>query len=178
MSNLTFGVIADIQYADQEPLGQRFFRNVLNKLPAAIEEIRKHQPAFILNLGDTVDNGLKNFKPVLRLMPDDIRVYNTLGNHDYYLMAPSNYPKVRELLGMPADYYDFSAGLWRFILLDSNDIIVEKGGHSLARAHSLMSAAEASRAGHAFSWNGAVSDEQLGWLDDVLKNAKPKDKKS
>ena len=49
---IKFGVIADIQYSDDDAKGTRFYRNSLNKLEASINDINTELVDFSVILGE------------------------------------------------------------------------------------------------------------------------------
>uniref|UniRef100_A0A803JZD2 Manganese-dependent ADP-ribose/CDP-alcohol diphosphatase n=1 Tax=Xenopus tropicalis TaxID=8364 RepID=A0A803JZD2_XENTR len=96
----TFGIIADIQYADMDnrfnylKTSMRYYRNSLTQLKAAVEEwaMESIKPAFILQLGDIID-GIntkdKSSKTALErvLVEMDklpIQFHHVWGNHEFY----------------------------------------------------------------------------------------------
>ncbi len=83
-------------------------------------------------------------------------------------------PKVHDRLGMPARWYDFSLGEFRFIVLDGNDVstfapALGDPRRELAKAR-LEALCEAG-ALNAQDWNGSFSNEQLSWLRATLAKA-------
>lgn len=146
---LTFAAVADIQYADKDTAGTRFYRESPAKLHSVAADLNRAQPAFIIHLGDLTDG-----QPKPELCKQDVetiaaalkcvtaRWKHVLGNHD----AKAG----RELLAGPLGFkefrYEFTlpklAG-WRFVVLDGND------------------------AGY-----GIFSAQQLDWFRSVLAQAK------
>lgn len=104
-----------------------------------IAAIKKHQPDFFLNGGDTIYAA--DYKHITRERVQEqwniwhdcrrqfseYEIYSCLGNHDMWWAAPDKqdamYGKdhvVREL-GIPHRYYSFDKKGWHFIILDSNN---------------------------------------------------------
>ena len=99
---LTFGIIADVQYADVDDgtdfsqTRQRFYRNSLNLLKNAVNEWKSNADSvsFILQLGDLIDGknkqgGLMTSKRALStaLHPFNslhVPIYHIIGNHELY----------------------------------------------------------------------------------------------
>src|SRR4029453_11452175 len=116
---LSFGVISDVQYADQPDLGARAYRDSPAKLEWCASAMRKERPSFVIHLGDFVDAGaasLDRISPVWNKMPAPR--YHVLGNHDF--VVPGESPAKR--MGMPAPWYDFSVKSWRFVILDGMNL--------------------------------------------------------
>ncbi|KAJ8413750.1 hypothetical protein AAFF_G00082570 [Aldrovandia affinis] len=96
----TFGVIADIQYADIEDgfnfkhTRKRYYRNSLRLLRRANEKWKSEavQPRFIIQLGDVIDGYNKKYDAseraletvVNELDKSAIEVHHVWGNHEFY----------------------------------------------------------------------------------------------
>ncbi|XP_061087525.1 manganese-dependent ADP-ribose/CDP-alcohol diphosphatase isoform X2 [Conger conger] len=96
----TFGVIADIQYADIEDgfnflhTRKRYYRNSLRLLHRANEKWKEEavQPSFIIQLGDVIDGFNKKYNAsetaletvVNELGKSAIEVHHVWGNHEFY----------------------------------------------------------------------------------------------
>lgn len=97
---VSFGVVADIQYADEEDgcdfwgRRRRYYRHSLRLLRAAVEAWAAEQPplAFVLQLGDCIDGvnarrgaaegALERVLAALRRLP--VPVHHAWGNHELY----------------------------------------------------------------------------------------------
>ena len=102
----SFGVIADIQYADAEKAGDRDYRNSIIKLEQSINELNNHELSFIVNLGDMIDRDYASFdKPLAILEKSNAPVYNAIGNHDFDVDDQFK-GKVRERLSNEKGYGD------------------------------------------------------------------------
>jgi len=106
---LTFGVIADVQYADCDDgtdfskTRQRFYRNSLNLLKNAVNSWKSSTDpiSFILQLGDLIDGKNKQGGEIVgkRALTTALRpfnslhlpVYHVIGNHELYNMTRSFY---------------------------------------------------------------------------------------
>ncbi|KAK0047095.1 manganese-dependent ADP-ribose/CDP-alcohol diphosphatase [Biomphalaria pfeifferi] len=107
--HITFGIIADVQYADCDDgtdfskTRERFYRNALNLLKNAINDWKRSDDpvAFVLQLGDLIDGknnigGETSSKKALStaLNPFNslhIPVYHVIGNHELYNLNRSFY---------------------------------------------------------------------------------------
>ena len=102
---LSFGVIADVQYADVEDgynfamTNRRYYRTALDMLQKAIESWTHNKvlkPAFLLQLGDVIDGKSKRsnisdkcLASVLEKFSHfDGPIYHIWGNHEFY-----NFPR-------------------------------------------------------------------------------------
>lgn len=171
---LRFGLIADAQYADADPEGERHYRSTPEKMKRAAETIRAAKPAFTLHLGDFIDRDFKSFDTMLPLMNDlGHPVHHLLGNHDYSV-ADVEKARVVATLGMPHDYYTFRSGSTRIVMLDTNSLSTYKhpanSPGATASSERLKALESAGHAG-AKRWNGGASDPQLEWLDRELTAA-------
>ncbi|KAM9177753.1 manganese-dependent ADP-ribose/CDP-alcohol diphosphatase isoform 2-T3 [Mergus octosetaceus] len=97
---VSFGVVADIQYADEEDgcdfwgRRRRYYRHSLRLLRAAVEAWAAEQPplAFVVQLGDCIDGvnarrgaaegALERVLAALRRLP--VPVHHAWGNHELY----------------------------------------------------------------------------------------------
>ena len=96
------------------------------RLPHALADVRKRNPALIINTGDTID-GSSRSEEKWRLWRDavaaeisGIPLYNLLGNHD--IDRPLTKEASCRELGMPARFYTFDKLGWRFVMLDGNGL--------------------------------------------------------
>ena len=170
---IRFGLIADIQYADCEPHGSRFYRNSLPKLDACIAILNGAGVDFTINLGDLADRSYQDLDSVLvRLNRLERSVFNLSGNHDYNGI-PDNQALCRKL-GMPAEYYAFEEKGWVFILLNTNEIADyslpadAEGRRELADMHARI---QQTGGRQGASWNGGIGRWQLEWLAERLADA-------
>jgi len=139
--DFSFGIIADIQYADI-PDGHsyhgtpRFYRNAKVALRRAVSMWREGALplSFTIQLGDIIDGNCKeNAEIALDGILDELNafgkpVYHMLGNHCLYNLDRELLHQKMEIPNLPADggsYYFFVPHpSWRFIVLDSYDVSV------------------------------------------------------
>jgi hypothetical protein len=57
----SFGLIADIQYCDCDPVGTRFYRSSIDKLLEAVISLKIDSPAFVINLGDMIEKDFTSY---------------------------------------------------------------------------------------------------------------------
>lgn len=171
---LSFGLTADVQYADADPQGERHFRESPAKLQEAVADLAKEKLPFTLHLGDVIDRDFGSYETILPLFKDlGHPVRHLLGNHDYSVKDDEK-GRVAALLGMPADYYAFTERGVRFLMLDTNGLSIykhPKGGAEAMAATELMKKLAETKANNAKPWNGGVQPEQLAWIEKELTAA-------
>ena len=170
---LRVGLIADIQYANAETRGTRYYRNSLNKLRACVEDLNQQKVQFSLNLGDVVDRDPKDLDSVLSIL-DRLKkpVYNTTGNHDYHGVTENK--SLFAKLGMPSEYYSLEKKGCLFILLNTNEIASYAnvtGTWKEKELKNMMDSIKAVKGVNAQEYNGGISSRQLKWVDSLLAKA-------
>ena len=170
---ISFGLVADLQYCDSAPLNNRYFRNAPEKLKKIIREFNQHKLDFVVNLGDSIDQEWESFDGILPIF-DELQVpaYHVLGNHDYEV-ADHYKPEVNERIGIEKQY-DFSMGNWRFIVLDGNEISTfanVEGTKNYEKAQQVLHEMEQQQKVNANFWNGGIGEQQLTWLNSTLEKA-------
>lgn len=171
----SFGVIADVQYCDCPPSPVRFYRKSTDKLQECITTLNKQDLAFTLDLGDLIDRDFSSFATILSEYKSlNARVYRTLGNHDYSV-APERRADVPAQVGLhPSGYYDFVYLGWRFIVLNGNEVSVFSNlpqSEAYQQAEKLLEKLQQQGAPNANEWNAGVSQQQLTWLEQRLREA-------
>jgi manganese-dependent ADP-ribose/CDP-alcohol diphosphatase len=174
-ARISFGVIADAQYCDKDPVGTRHYRASREKLSACVEELNREELAFTIHLGDFIDGDFGSFGELCPIY-DRLQMphYHLLGNHDFSVEEELK-GDVPAALSLDARYYDFHFGKRRFIVLDGNDFSLyarPEGSTERARAAALLEDLKATGAPNAQPWNGAVGEEQLAWLEERLDVAR------
>ncbi|POO56363.1 metallophosphoesterase [Agrobacterium rosae] len=172
----SFGIIADPQYADVAPRPEmgRYYAESPRKLDAAIATFNAENLAFVVTLGDVIDHGWENFDTILKCY-EKLRHRSIMlpGNHDF-AVAPEHLAGVHARLGMPAPWYDFAIGRFRFVVLDGSDVSLFAPPHGDPRrelAAQRLNALKDAGAINAQDWNGSFSDAQVKWLADTLDAA-------
>ena len=177
---LRFGVIADPQYVDAEPKGSRHYRASLGKLEKAVEELNKHELAFTITLGDLIDRDFKSFDPVLERyakLRSPHRI--VLGNHDFDV-PDQDKPRVLAKVGLESAHQSFSHDRWRLVIVDGTEVSTYRfpaDDPRTAEAKRVLEEVKKRGGSNAQVWNGAVSGQQLQWLDRELGEAKAADQR-
>ncbi|MCZ7640485.1 MAG: metallophosphoesterase [Verrucomicrobia bacterium] len=171
---LSFGVVADPQYADIAPAGTRHYRQSVAKLSEAVAHFNKRDLAFAVNLGDLIDRNWASFEAILEpLARCRHRFHHVLGNHDFDV-ADADKPRVPARLGRTARYGSFELGAWAFVVLDTNDVSLyahPENSPAHAEARTAYERFAATGAPNAQTWNGAVGERQLEWFEATCRAA-------
>jgi manganese-dependent ADP-ribose/CDP-alcohol diphosphatase len=170
----SFGILADIQYADYDHMGTRYYRSSLNKLKEAVRSFKEDSVDFVINLGDMIDMDYVSYQPVIDIISSSgINTYSVSGNHDYSV-APELKSKIPVKPPSRKDYYSFIYEKFRFILLDGNEISTYKSNNKKLIKEGEKYISELQKGGdeNAVYWNGGIGSNQLNWLGNELEDAK------
>lgn len=178
MSIFSFGLLADLQYANDDPYKNRYFRNSLQKLDRSIEIMNSHNLEFVADLGDLINGDFDSFDPLLQHYKKcKSQVFFTLGNHEYEV-EDSLKDQVKSKIGIQGKtYYSFTIKHIRFIFLDGNTVSTYAsvpGSEQYLRAEELIQNLRDSGMANARPWNGGIDQDQLEWLEYNLQEAKQK----
>lgn len=176
---LRVGLIADIQYADVESRGTRYYRNSLKKLRDCVENLNKQKVKFSLNLGDIIDRNPKDLDSVLYILKGLKKpIYTTTGNHDYHGVTDNQF--LYKKLDMPAEYYAFKQKNWLFIMLNTNEVASYAnvaGTWKEKELTTMVDSIKLAKGVNAEEYNGGISSRQLNWLDSLLAKAQSQHQK-
>jgi manganese-dependent ADP-ribose/CDP-alcohol diphosphatase len=199
----SFGVFADIQYADLpdgwnfQKTERRYYRHALEGCANAVKSWNEEKLSLAIDLGDIIDGynahpPRQSEKSLARILECQSafkgRIYHMLGNHELYNFDRS---VLKEKLGFPNElaYYDIEPHKRvRIVVLDAYDISLlgwpsTHAHHSEAKAilaaknpNQVQDSAEGlvGVARRFVKFNGAVGKEQLKWLEGVLIDATKK----
>jgi len=171
---LRIGLIADAQYADVEASGTRHYRRSLDKLAEAVSRFDQLGLAFCLNLGDLIDRGWEHFDAILAaLAASSHRFHHVLGNHDFEVPGECK-ARVPARLGLTQRQYVLEQAGWSVVVLDTNDVSVYAHPESTAAHGEAVAAFQRlanTGARNAQTWNGALSDRQLQWMEAACQSA-------
>lgn len=171
---LSFGLMADCQYADIATAGVRFYRESPRKLREAVAEFNKHDLAFSFHLGDFIDRDFKSFAdltPITARLKS--KLYHALGNHDFDVPDELK-SKVPAQLGLKRGYYSFRKATFRFVVLDTTEVSTYRYPADDPRskaAQAELNKLAATKAPFAQSWNSRAGDQQVAWLKSQLEEA-------
>ena len=164
-----FGAVADCQYCEATSNVRKYSLSP-KKLTACVEHYNKMELSFVVHLGDFIDRDFESFDKVVPIY-NQLKVphYHVLGNHDFSV-ADDKKALVPAKLGLKQRYYEFARKGWRFIVIDGNDVSLYAWPKSDPRT---KAAAEYHKSLNPRppTWNGALGDEQLKWIEVKLKAA-------
>jgi manganese-dependent ADP-ribose/CDP-alcohol diphosphatase len=170
---LKIGLIADPQYCDCPPIGTRYYRETLKKLPAAIDTLNEYEVDFVVTLGDIIDRYYESFDSILPLYNDlNMPDYKLLGNHAFEEVGDSLKDTVIYLYNMPDYYYHFAYNDWRFIILDGTELAAyDSILHPDLReeADSLWQSVQGQINDE--TWNGGIGRKQMQWIENTVTDA-------
>lgn len=171
---LTFGVIADPQYVDGDPIGSRFYRQSLGKLDHAIADLNTRPLDFTVTLGDLIDREFESFAPVMeRYAKLKSPHFPILGNHDFSV-ADADKGRVLAALGMDKAYHSKVIKGWRFVFLDGTDTTPWRQAKDDARTAASRAALKelaAKQKRRPGAGDTAIGAEQMAWLERELAAA-------
>jgi 3',5'-cyclic AMP phosphodiesterase CpdA len=176
---ISFGIVADVQYADADPAGTRFYRSSVAKFKEAVSSFKSDSVDFVITLGDLIDRDSRSYDPLLAIMESSgLKFYNVPGNHDYSVDR-SNKKRLPGAYIKKPGYYSFSYDSYRFIFLNGNEISVYSTNNKgrIKEAANLLDTLKAKGESNAVEWNGGLSMKQLSWLDSQMKDATLKNEK-
>jgi len=176
----SFGIIADVQYADADKSGKRDYRNSIYKLEKCLDEFNQHDLAFTISLGDLIDRDYASFdKPLSILERSKAPVHHVIGNHEF--SVDDKYKsQVRKRLNNTRGYFHLNEGNFNFIMLDGSDVsIFAHKNNSKAYAQALLKFKELKEQGlnNATTWNGGIGKRQIQWLTRRLEKAERTNRK-
>lgn len=177
---LSFGLVTDVQYADADAVGSRFYRQSPAKLAEAVEHFNGLKLEFVFNLGDLIDRDWTAYPAALRpLTGSRHRFHHLLGNHDF-AVADEFKPRVPRRLGLKRRHYAIHRGAWCLVALDTTD--VSPYAQPANSAETVAATAELRRltaagAVNAHEWNGAVGADQLRWFEATCRDAAQRGRK-
>ena len=168
---ITFGTIADLQYCDCEPSGNRFYRNSLAKAREAVATFENERVDFVINLGDLIDKDIRSYEAPMEIFNNSsLTYYHCAGNHDLF-------PTRREQnrvphLSMSNPYFSFSQKGFRFIILDATDVSsFSWSAKRRKEAYILIEGLKSQGKEYGESYNGALGEEQMNWLKKELEES-------
>jgi hypothetical protein len=172
----SFGVVADIQYADKAGGGRRY-RESLGKVASCVEAWNREALAFAVDLGDLTDDradgGTKaDLDRILgAFQPLRAPRVHVLGNHG---QPSAGRTAVMDALGLERPYYDFERDGWRFVVLDGTGLHLKAWPQDTARRAASEAYVRDHRKPDApefADYNGAIDPDQMTWLRETLARA-------
>src|SRR5690606_27175266 len=177
----SFGVIADVQYADIDQVGKRNYRGSLEKLKNSIKLLNQYDLEFVASLGDLIDRHHESFeKPLQLLSQSKAPIHHVLGNHEF-LVEDKLKKDVPALLNNPKRYYSFELPGFVIILLNGMEESMDaypKGSKNHKKGEAVYLKLKSENANNAHTWNGGLGEKQMKWLEKEIKKAEKEEKKA
>jgi predicted phosphodiesterase len=175
---LTIGLLADCQYAPvpTPAKDRRQYLLAAQKLADCVAELNSVKPDFAVHLGDFIDRGWDSYRVVNPIFAQlNAPRYQVLGNHDFDV-APEKKVDVPGRLGVPAPFYAFAWSGWRFLVLDGNQISLQrypKGSPSYSQVQSRLAELKTTSPNPQAlqTYNGGLGKAQQTWLDHQLSKS-------
>lgn len=178
---IKFGVMTDIQYTDRDTIGSRYYRESLTDILIACGTFLQEQPEFVFHLGDLTNDRWNSLTAVLEILQvSKLPFRHVIGNHEFIEVPDEKKKEIMPLLGLPSCGYhsfvqtdDESGKTWRFIVLNGSEISVYCAASDAERkrAEEYRKRYKLPNGQLSADWNGAVSREQLQWLENELVTA-------
>lgn len=176
---LSFGVVADVQYIDKDPAGNRYYRTSADRLREAYKSFEADSVNFVVNLGDLIDGDFRSYEPVMEIInTSGLKTYHITGNHDYAVENKLK-NKLPVLAGSKKGYYSFSSGDFKFIFLNGNELSTYASDNksTIKKASDYLEALKQEGELNSVEWNGGMKRSQISWLKEQLDDATSENKK-
>jgi hypothetical protein len=171
---LRIGLVADAQYADADPSLNRYYRDSIRRLGAAVQHFNGLPLACCVHLGDLIDRDWTSFDAIFKpFRASRHRFHQILGNHDFDVVDAFK-PHVPRRLGLERRYSCFDGAGFRFVILDTteNSTYAHAAGspeHKAALAE--LERLQAENRPQAQPWNSGIGAAQLAWFDATCRGA-------
>jgi predicted phosphodiesterase len=172
--------MADVQYANRENHGTRYYRSSLKKLTEAVDMFNQEKTDFVVHLGDFINDSYESFDTLNSITGKlKMPLYHVVGNHDFEVEDDKK-GNVLNALKLKNDYYSFEKKNWKFVVLYGNDISLIANAQKSSEykiAKEIFDSLKAEGAPAAKPWNGTLSKEQINWMKKELSDAVRKKQK-
>ncbi len=172
MNTLKFGVITDLHHSEGEIYLDRHFQQTIRKVKEAANIFNAENPDFVVNLGDTIDEGFENYAKIMECLQQiKPKIYHIIGNHDYDVEDHLK-KEVPGKFGLKENYYHIQHKNVHLLFLDGSEIstfanVREDDNYHLAVVE--MEKLNDENAPNGNFYNGGISLKQLNWFDQKLK---------
>lgn len=170
----TFGLIADVQYADVDDEETKRYRAAVEHLATAVHEFNATRPSFVVNLGDIIEGRAPEAewaRVQAELTQLEVPLRHVIGNHCLRLPRA----RLHQCLGLgDQPFYAFSVADVDFLVLDSQDLSLrgtDVGSVARQLSDELLARVRLAGAANGVDWNGGLGDAQLQWLDEQLRTS-------
>lgn len=159
--SVRIALVTDLHYADKPEAGTRFYRETLGKLDEAIERFKTERPAFVVELGDLIDQADSVEREIAWLKVIEKRFarvgsrrHYVLGNHCVKTLTKGEFATHTKASRTP--HYSFEKGGFHFVILDA---CFRSDGEPYQRNN--------------FDWTDAnIPPHELAWLRSDLAKAR------
>lgn len=178
-SAFKIGIIADCQYCNCEVKWDRYYKKAPQRLKKAVTTLNQDSLKYTIHLGDFIDQDIKSLDSILPTWNTlNSKTYHVLGNHDFDV-DETNKLKMLDKLNIKDRYYSFVEKDWRFIVLDGNDLSFYGTANKKKekQTDSIFNLLNSKDLPYLKKWNGALSTDQLKWVEKELDKATLKNQK-
>ncbi|MGK0413471.1 MAG: manganese-dependent ADP-ribose/CDP-alcohol diphosphatase [Polaribacter sp.] len=178
-SSFKIGVIADCQYCNCDVKWDRYYKKSPERLKEAVTTLNKDSLNYTIHLGDFIDQKIQSLDSILPTWNTlNSKTYHVLGNHDFDV-GETNKQRMLDRLKIKNRYYSFVEKDWRFIVLDGNDLSFygTTSKEKEQQTDSLFNLLKDKDLPYLKKWNGALSTNQLEWIQKELDIAVQKNQK-
>jgi alkaline phosphatase len=160
-AEFSFGVVADLHYADKEMRINRYYRESVAKVQQSVHTFNARALPFVMVLGDFVDTApdqeteLEYLRTIQKAYARfNGKRYLVLGNHDLMKFSKAEFLENCGV-AVPDTFYSFDADAYHFVVLDAN---FRQDGEPYANGN--------------FKWRDTwIPAFQLNWLRENLQKA-------
>ncbi len=128
---LSFGIVADLHYADKDPEGDRCYRESVGKLRECVSMMNRKGVDFLIELGDFKDQDappqrestIRYLQAIERIFSEfNGMMFHVLGNHDMDSISKPEFLSMVTDTGIQRHngYYSFDVKGVHFVVLDAN----------------------------------------------------------
>lgn len=161
----SLGLVTDLHYGDKPEVGTRYYRETLGKLGEAVGKFNAERPAFVVELGDLIDQAdsveqeigwLQAIEKVFAGI--EAPRHYVFGNHCVGTLSKEEFQRHTGAGAVKTPHYSFDQGGFHFVILDA---CFRTDGVAYQRKN--------------FDWTDAnIPAAQLDWLrDDLAKVTGP-----
>ena len=178
-TSFKIGVISDCQYCNCDVKWDRYYKKSPQRLKESVATLNKDTLSYTIHLGDFIDKKIESLDSVLPTWQKlKSTSYHVLGNHDFEV-NDSLKKEVLDKLNIKNRYYSFIEKDWRFIVLDGNDLSFHGALTETKKLQtdSIYNLLKDRNLPFLKKWNGALSNEQLKWIQKELEESVKKNQK-
>jgi alkaline phosphatase len=122
--DFSFGIVADVHYADKPPGGARHYRDSIEKIRRCVQTFNTKKLSFAVSLGDIIDKAKDRATELgyLRTITAEFGKFKgprhfVIGNHDVATLDKKEFSAICRVAAGPSS---FDSGRYHFVVLDAN----------------------------------------------------------